>query len=323
MDKKPAVVRTPLAIGLTAGALAVSAILTSRQSQRAEEQHPPTGRFISVDGARLHYFEQGSGPAVLLIHGSGVTAEDYIASGVFDQLSQRFRVVAFDRPGYGYSERPAGADWTAPAHADLLDRACNALGIERAIVVAHSWGTLVALEMALKYPERVLGLVLVSGLYYPAPRVDSLLLALPALPVLGTLMRHTISPLAGRLVVPRMVRRMFEPDPVPETFLTAVPLPMMLRPEQLRAAAEDAGRLVSTAVELHTRYAELQLPTIILAGAEDRIVNPDGQSTRLQADIPGSRIEIIPNAGHMLHYSNSGHIVEAVSVLSAPIPAEA
>jgi pimeloyl-ACP methyl ester carboxylesterase len=305
-----------VAIGLTAGLLAASAVVAYIQSRHAEREHPPPGRFIDVDGVRLHYIEKGTGSAVLLLHGAGVTAEDYVASGLVDRLSQRYRVIAFDRPGYGYSNRPAGRAWTARAQADLLEQACVALGMDRVIVVGHSWGTLIALEMAMEYPARVLGLVLVSGYYFPTPRLDSLILATPAIPVFGQLMRHTVSPLFGRLLTPRMIRRMFAPGPVPQDFATAVPLPLMLRPGQLRASAQDAGRMVPTALALNRRYGELRMPTVILAGAGDEIVKPDGQSMRLEKQLAHGELEVIPDAGHMLHHSHADRVSDAVNRVS-------
>jgi pimeloyl-ACP methyl ester carboxylesterase len=305
-----------VAMILAVGILAVGYILVRLQTRRAEADHRPVGRFITVAGARTHYIEKGSGTAVVLIHGTGVTADDYVASGLVDKLARRYRVVAFDRPGYGYSERE-GRGWSAEKQADHLQKACAELGITRAIVVGHSWGTLVALQMGLRSSQRVLGLVLVSGYYFPTPRVDSLLLGTPAIPVLGTIMRHTISPLAGRFVTPPMIRRMFSPDPVPKVFLDRVPLLIMLRPTQLRASAEDAARMVPTAAEVSKNYGELRsMPVAIIVGTDDGIVKPDGQSSRLVETLSNSDFDAIPRAGHMVHYSHADEVVKAVNEIS-------
>ena len=301
--------------------LAVGAVISHRQSRRAEETHSPAGRFVEVDGVRLHYLEKGSGTPVVMIHGTGVTAEDYVASGLMDRLSDRYRVIAFDRPGYGYSERPRGRAWTTQAQAELLRKACVALGVGPLLVVGHSWGTLVALEMALRFP--VSGLVLLSGYYFPTPRVDSLLLAVPAIPVLGQIIRHTISPLVGRPLTRRMIRRMFAPAPVPDAFYEALPLTFMLRPSQLHASAQDAGRMVPTAAKLASHYEELQMPVIILAADSDGIVKPSGQSMRLKDRLKRGELEVIPDAGHMLHYSHADRVSEAVdrvASISIPVP---
>ncbi|WP_223861852.1 alpha/beta fold hydrolase, partial [Geminicoccus harenae] len=150
--------RTGKILAASAAALAMAALYNIYRSRQVERQHPPAGRFIDVDGVRLHYLERGEGTPVVLLHGNVVTAEDWILSGVFERLAERHRVIAFDRPGYGYSARPQGSPWTAAAQADLLGRALTCLGIEHPIVVGHSWGTNVALALALAEPTAVRGL---------------------------------------------------------------------------------------------------------------------------------------------------------------------
>ncbi len=93
----------------SAAALAAAALYNAYRARRAEREHPPAGRFLDVDGVRLHYLERGEGqgggegPPVVLIHGNVVTAEDWALSGVLDRVAARgHRVVAFDRPGYGH-----------------------------------------------------------------------------------------------------------------------------------------------------------------------------------------------------------------------------
>src|SRR5687768_7438671 len=154
---------------LLAGAavLAATALWNNSRARQAERDHPPRGRFLEVDGVRLHYLERGAGPPVVLLHGNVVTAEDYLWSGVLDRVAERHRVVAIDRPGFGYSDRPKGRLWTPAEQAGLLRRAFTRLGLDRPVVVGHSWGTLVALALALDHPEVVRGLVLLSGYYRP------------------------------------------------------------------------------------------------------------------------------------------------------------
>ena len=113
-------------LAATAAALAASALYNAYRTRRAEREHPPAGRFVEVDGVRLHYLERGAGPPVVLLHGNVVTAEDWVLSGVLDRVAERHRVVAFDRPGYGHSDRPRGSAWTAAEQADLLRRALGA-----------------------------------------------------------------------------------------------------------------------------------------------------------------------------------------------------
>src|SRR5215210_1859292 len=148
-------------------ALAATAAYVAYRARKAEREHPPTGRFIEVDRVKLHYLERGDGPAVVLLHGNGATATDFEGSGLIDALAARHRVIAFDRPGFGYSERPRKRIWTPHAQAALLARALDRLDVQQPVVVAHSWGTLVALQLAVDFPQRLRGLVLVSGYYFP------------------------------------------------------------------------------------------------------------------------------------------------------------
>ena len=210
----------------------------------------------------------------MLLHGNVVTAEDWVLSGVLDRVAERgHRVVAFDRPGYGYSDRPRGTAWTAAAQADLLRRAFARLGLERPVVVGHSWGTLAALALALADPAAVRGLVLVSGYYHPTVRADALLVAPAAVPVLGDVLRHTVSPLFGAATLPLLLKGMFAPLPVPERFQQGFPYGMPVRPSQIRAEAEDGATMAPAVAAMRDRYGELRLPVVIMAGSDDRVVD--------------------------------------------------
>lgn len=172
MTREKWLVATVTVVGVIVGILGVIALVVRYLARRAEADHPPAGRFIEVEGVRLHYVERGSGTPVVLLHGNGTRAEDFRGSGVLDRLAADHRVIAFDRPGYGFSERPKDWTWTPERQADLFIRAFEGLGIERPVVVGHSWGTLVALALALDHPQRVRGLVLLAGYYYPTKRMS-------------------------------------------------------------------------------------------------------------------------------------------------------
>jgi pimeloyl-ACP methyl ester carboxylesterase len=305
----------------TAAALAGLALQVRADARRAEREHPPRGRFVHVDGVRLHYLEEGAGgpgPPVVLIHGNAVTAEDWTASGVSGLLARRRRVLAFDRPGYGYSERPRDRRWTADAQAAALAEAFARLGVERPVVVGHSWGALVAVALGLDHADAVSGLVLASGYHFPTARADVALFSPPAVPVLGDVLRYTVSPLAGRLIAPGMIRAMFAPAPVPPEFTAAVPVPMMLRPWQIRASAEDAATMTPRVAAVERRYGELRrLPVAIVAGAEDGVVDAGRQSARLHEALPHSDLRVVPGLGHMVHHGAPWVVADAVEALAS------
>ena len=305
------------ALAATAAALAAAALYNSYRTRQVEQRHPPTGRFVEVDGVRLHYLEQGVGTPVVLIHGNVVTAEDWVLSGVLDRVAARgHRVIAFDRPGYGYSERPRGRAWTAAAQADLLRRAFACLSLERPVVVGHSWGTLVALALALADPAAVRGLVLVSGYYNPTARADALLVAPAAVPVLGDVLRHTVSPLFGAATLPLLIKGMFAPLPVPERFQQGFPRGMAVRPSQIRAEAEDGAGMARQVAAMRDRYGELRLPVVIMAGSDDQVVDVGRHAVRLHQQIPHSELELVPGAGHMVHHAVPEQVAEVIAAVA-------
>lgn len=298
---------------LAAGVLAAAGAVVRSKTREAEQLHPPIGQFINVDGVRLHYVERGSGQPLLLLHGNGSMIEDLDVSGIIDRLAGRYRVIAFDRPGFGHSERPRNRTWTPVAQAQLLRHALQRIGVDQAIVAGHSWGTLVALAMALEFPSAVKSLVLLSGYYYPSLRLDAALAAPPAIPVLGDLMRYTVSPLLGRLMWPLLVRKMFGPSPTPRHF-DGFPVWMALRPGQLRAAAAESAMMVPAAMSLSRRYDELGMPVVLLAGSGDRIANAQHNTVRLHQSLPHSHLRMEPGAGHMVHYLVPDQIVDAIDL---------
>lgn len=302
--------------GVLTGASVLGAVATAAwvevQARRAERDHPPMGRFLEIDGVRLHYVERGEGSPVVLIHGNTVSLADFEASGVIDRLAANHRVIAFDRPGFGHSTRPRDRLWTPAAQAELLHGALGRLAVERPVLVGHSMGTMVALAMALDHPADARGLVLLGGYYYPSARIDALLTAPVALPVLGDVMRYTVTAVSGRIMLKALVKAMFTPKDIPSEFFPVLSREMMLRPVQLRANAEDAAFMIPQAKASSERHKELKLPVSIIAGAQDLVVDVKAHSARLHGDLPQSELVVVPGAGHMVHYAALEEIKAAI-----------
>jgi pimeloyl-ACP methyl ester carboxylesterase len=296
-----------------------AALAVHRRVARAEHDNPPLGRFISVEGVRLHYVESGEGPPLVLLHGLGSMVEDFMLSGLVREASRRYRVIAFDRPGYGHSERPRRFKYGPLEQARLIDAACRMLDARRPIVLAHSWGTLVAVAWALDRPGSIRSLVLASGLYFPTARLDAPLLMPPALPLIGDLMAHTISPLVGRALWPMWLKLIFGPAPVPQHF-SLFPTWLSLRPGQLRATAEDVAVTLPTVTRFLRRYRQLSLPVVVVAGAGDRFVSPRAHSARLHAMLPSSRLLVSPHSGHMVQHTDLPLVLSALEG-AGPLPA--
>lgn len=306
--------------GLLAGAALVASFLYVRaKTQQAETDNPPTGQFVEVDGVRLHYTVHGDGPPLVMLHGNGVTHSDFDTSGLTQQLAREHKLYIFDRPGFGYSDRPRTTVWTPKAQAELLYQALQQLQVERPVVLGHSWGTMVAVAMGLAHPDYVRGLVLLSGYYYPNVRLDAPLMSPPAIPIIGDLLRYTLSPLLGRLMWPAIVKHMFSPAPVPESF-RQLPVWMMLRPSQLRAGAAESSLMIPSAMMLRKHYPELTMPVTIIAGSADKVIDPGDNSIRLHGDVTRSTLRVEPGVGHMVHYTHAEEIARAVGEMNLAQP---
>ena len=235
---------------------------------------------------------------------------------MLDRLAANHRVIAIDRPGFGHSDRPRARDWSPEAQARLMVQACAALGVDRPVVVGHSWGTLVALRMALDHPHGVSGLALLSGYYTPTPRLDVPAFSLTAVPILGDVLRYTLTPLMGWLMAPLAYRRLFQPSPVSGRFRARFPLGMSLRPSALRASGADTARMIQGAAAIQARLAELKLPLLILAGTGDKIVDYETQSVGLHERVPCTKLRPVEDAGHKVHHIAPIAVAETIERLA-------
>ena len=308
-------VHTPHPIAFSAAvvvaALAISALANRFAAKKAERDNPRIGKFVVVSGVRLHYVEEGEGEPLVFLHGNAGMIQDFASSGLLSRAAARYRVIVFDRPGFGYSDRPRGAIWTAAAQADLLHDALVQIGISRATVLGHSWGSSVAVALALKYPDFVSALILASGYFYPTARADVAILSGPSLPFIGDILSHTISPLLARLMRPLFMRQIFAPAPVPKKF-DGFPKEMALRPCQIRASAAETALMVPDAFASQKDYANLKMPVVIVAGEEDRLIDINKQSARVHGDITQSILHRIPGVGHMVHQTATIAVMAAI-----------
>jgi pimeloyl-ACP methyl ester carboxylesterase len=283
----------------------------------AERRNPPVGTFMDCDGVRIHYLDRGdpAAPCVVLFHGNGTMIQDLIISGLVELLARRNRVLCFDRPGFGYTERPRSRIWTATAQAALFAKALNRLDVRNPVVMGHSWGALVAIALALQNDYPVKGVVVVSGYYFPTWRWDVWVMSGPAVPVLGDLIRYTVAPIFSAAILPKMFRKLFAPQSVPPNFKKGFPSSLTLRPKQLRAAAEESALLVPEAAHFQPRYSAIKCPVRIFHGTGDQIIEAD-QARHLHKALAGSLLNLVRDAGHMVTYADTVAISHAIDALT-------
>jgi pimeloyl-ACP methyl ester carboxylesterase len=305
-------------LSVVAGVLLLLVIGNIAFSFIAERRNPPIGSFIECEGLRLHYLDRGdpAAPCVVMFHGNGSMIQDLLISGIVDRLASRYRVLCFDRPGFGYSQRPRARIWTATSQAALFVKALKQLGVHDPVVLGHSWGALVAAAIGLQNDYPIRGLVLASGYYFPTWRWDFWMMSGPAVPVLGDLVRYTIAPIISWAVLPALFRKLFAPRSVPEEFKDRFPASLTLRPKQLRAAAEESACLIPEATRLQSRYSSIRCPVHIFHGTADQLIEPE-QARRLHEVLSRSNLHLVNDAGHMVTYADDTAIARAVDSLGA------
>jgi pimeloyl-ACP methyl ester carboxylesterase len=260
----------------------------------------PDSKFIEVNHVTIHYKEMGTGETTfILLHGFGASV--YSWREVMDDFAQRGRVIAYDRPAFGLTERPMPEDWAEnpygmKANVELLRGLMDALNIEKAVLVGNSAGGGLAVAFGLEYPDRVDSLVLVDpgvgggrGPQFPAW----------ALPLMWTpQMRHV-----GQLMMrdyqeslPQTIQReWFDQTKLTEE-IKQEPLKIFKIQNWDRAFYELT--FAPAYPELRPLLPQLTVPVFIVAGAEDRLIR-SWYFEAVSTEIPSASLSLIPNCGHV------------------------
>lgn len=265
----------------------------------AAELADPDSLFINLDGLTVHYKKMGSGePVFILMHGFG--ASTYSWREVMLPLSKVGTVIAYDRPAFGLTDRPMPGEWQGISpysyayQTDMVIRLMDALGIEKGILVGNSAGGTVAAAAALKYPQRVSGLVLVDAAIYTENPSSSLLAWL-----LKTPQANRLGPLFTRNIrtwgLDFLKTAWHDPARItPEIYENyQKPLEVNNWDKALWELTRDSGR-----EDITGELDQFQIPVLVITGDDDRIV-PTAQSLKLAAAIPGSQLAVIPACGHV------------------------
>jgi pimeloyl-ACP methyl ester carboxylesterase len=295
---------------------------TAYTARRVERAHPPLGRFLDLDGCRIHYVDEGAGPPLFLIHGLGGQLGNFTYALV-DRLAKEFRVIAVDRPGSGYSTRPAGADPRLRAQGELMAKAIGALKLDRPLVVGHSMGGAIALAVGLDHPECADGLALIAPL---TQVVETIPAAFRGFDIRSPLMRRivawTLATPLGIMNADRVLAQVFAPEKVPPDFITLGGGALGLRPQSYYGTSTDLESVNDGFAEMIRRYPTLTLPVGILFGKGDQLLDPraHGQATRDQ--IPGLDLELM-EGGHMLPVTRPDAVADFIRRMARVATAKA
>jgi pimeloyl-ACP methyl ester carboxylesterase len=291
------VIAALLALAVLVGAgLALFAASIARAVEKAV---PPLGKFIDLDGTRIHYVDRGRGPTIILIHGLTGQLRNFTYALV-DLLADEFRVIAIDRPGSGYSGRVDAASARVTAQAALIAKFIDALRIERPLVVGHSLGGAVSLAIALDHPECAGGFALIAPATQPQNEAPA---PFRGLVIQSDWLRKLV---AWTVATPVAIRRgqqtlafVFGPDKPPADFATKAGGLLTLRPGNFIGASQDVIGVAVDLPKMAERYSSIAAPIAILFGKDDGILNYQLHGVALQNKVPGSTVELT-SGGHML-----------------------
>ncbi len=308
-------------------AVAIGVLFTWWEAGVIARRFPAKGAYTDVGGVRIHYTERlpmgTPRRTIVLLHGaSGNQADVMLPLG--DKLAALgFRVIAPDRPGHGWSDRPDGAADASPARqAVLLRQALGSIGVDRAIVVGHSWSGALAAEFAVDQPGFTDGLVLLSPVLYPWSTGIAWYYGPVTTPVVGTAFVNLLTLPMGLLLMPAGVAEVFNPQPAPPDFIARSGVELVLRPSEFVANAEDVSGLLSFVTEQSPHWREIGEPTAIVVGDGDRVVSPRIHALHAAKEIPGATLMLLKSVGHSPHWADPDAVVAAIVSVSDRIDAK-
>lgn len=294
-----------------AGLLMGMALFSLWGQIRIERELPPLGQFIDVDGVRLHYIERGQGQPIILLHGASSNLRDF-ASSIFDELARDYRVLAFDRPGHGYSQRMKG-DWANPTQVvDLILKASEQLGAEQPIVLGHSWSGSLVMAALVTHAQRIRGGVSLAGVAGHWAGSVGWTYDVGQLPIIGPLFAWTVVYPVGRDRLDAAVIDVLAPDAVPTGYVDNIGVKLTLRPRPFLYNVEDMTELNEFMQNLSTRYDQITQPLLIIHGEADTLVPFWNHGRRLLPVIQHAQVVLIPDAGHAPHHAHPKVVVDAI-----------
>ena len=301
-------------------ALAMLALATQVGVIVLQHRFPAEGKAIEVTGAVLNVLDIGprdaSGPPIVLIHGASSNLEA-MRRPLGDKLAVNHRVILIDRPGHGWSSVTGENAATPAAQGRMIEEALAKLDVGPVILVVHSWAGALGARMALDYPARLAGLVMLAPVAYPWPGGAGWYNELVTKPVIGPLLAYTITLPLGYFLTESGARTVFLPQVMPDDFVTNTATPLLLRPREFLANAWDLVRLKQAVREQAPRYGEISAPTVLISGDADKTVSTDIHSRPFASAVANARLIVLPGVGHMVQDAAPDLVIREIEGLTS------
>src|SRR6202165_708603 len=303
-------------------ALTILALVTHAGVIALQRTYPAQGRMIEVAGAKLNVVDIGprdaAGPPVVMIHGASSNLE-VMRRPLAGIRAINHRVILIDRPGHGWSTRTRTVDSTPAVQAGMIDEVLEKLGVRRAIFVVHSWRGALGARMALDYPERVAGLVMLAPVAYPWPGGVGWYNKLVTTPLIGPLFAYTITLPLGLFLTEPGARGVFLPQIMPDGFVGDTATALLLRPGEFLANACDLVTLKAAVAEQAPRYADIKVPTVVISGEFDKTVSPNRHSRPFAKAVPNAKLIVLSDVGHMVQNAAPGLVISEIEAMIGTI----
>ena len=307
---------------LVVAGLAMLALITQAGVFMLERLYPAQGRQIDVTGAALNVVELGprdaAGPPILLLHGASSNLET-LRKPLGEILARHHRVILIDRPGHGWSPRDREMDSMPAVHARMIEEALAKLNTGPVIVVVHSLAGALGARMALDFPERVAGLVMLAPVTHPWFGGVGWYNKVVTMPVIGRLLAHTITLPLGLMLAEQGARNVFLPQAMPENFVKGTATPLLLRPREFLANARDLVTLKQAVAEQAPRYAAIRTAVTVIAGDVDKTVSTSIHSRPFAATVPNAKLILLPGVGHMIQNAAPDLVASEIEAMTARI----
>jgi pimeloyl-ACP methyl ester carboxylesterase len=307
---------------IVVAALTMLALITQAGVFLLERRYPAQGRQVDVKGAALNVVELGpraaAGPPVLLLHGASSNLEA-MRRPLGEMLAQRYRVILIDRPGHGWSPRERETDSTPAIQARMIEEALTKLDTGPVIVVVHSLAGALGARMALDYPERVAGLMMLAPVTHPWFGGVGWYNNVVTTPVVGPLLAHTVTLPLGLLLAEQGARNVFLPQAMPANFVNDTATTLLLRPREFLANARDLVTLKEAVAGQAPRYAAISTQVTVIAGEVDKTVSTSIHSRPFAATVPNAKLIVLPGVGHMIQHAAPDLVASEIEAMTARI----
>ena len=280
----------------------------------AEKNVPIKGQVLDIAGFNLHGYIEGNGSQdIVFIHGSLSNLRDWVfAARSISKRDNRF--IYIDRPGFGYSERD-NSEWDAERQAEQARSYVKKFNAKNLILVGHSWGALVAMSWAAKYPEEVKGVISIAGLNMPFSGVSKIANDTGLFNLAYELYFTNVARKVESGSIEKFAGRMFKPQNIPKAYLDYLGSDLSRRLSSIKANKNDLVVASQALDKNFDVYNHMKMPIEIIHGEKDFLLPIKSQAVAFNEVTPNSRLHMLPKVGHMAHHFAFKEISDSIGYI--------